>query len=265
MQTQEIENLSTFVVGLLADEEISIGVSDNALKVQNDSKDNLGIVYKDITGASLEDFEFETEVNLLSTSEDGGFGLIIGWDGKFGNEAMDNYLRFLLEPNGKFSIDYFSEGKKEVVIMDDSTFVNTGLAKNKIKIQNIENAINFYINDNLLGTAEVSLFGTQFGFILGSLTILSVNSFSFAIPRTGETVESETSNEVHVEQEKNLHAMNRSMKKKLKFRVFFILLLLVIVLIHLMNKKSRRGQYYSGPEMQKTVSAVEASVDSTKK
>jgi hypothetical protein len=264
MQTQEIENLSTFVVDLLADEGISITVSDNALKIQNDSKDSLGIVYKDITGASLENFEFETEVTLLSTSEDGGFGLIIGWDGKLEDESMDNYLRFLLEPNGKFSIDYFVEGKKEVVITDHSTFVNTGLAKNKIKIQNIENTINVYINDNSLGTVEVRLFGTKFGFILGPLTILSVSSFSFAIPETGKTVESEISKQVQAEQE-NLHVVNQSMRKKLKFRVFFILLLLVIVLIHLININSRRGQYYSGQEMQNAVSAAEARVDSTKR
>jgi hypothetical protein len=265
MQTQEIENLSTFAVGLLADEEISISVSDNALKIQNDNKDNLGIVYKDITGASSENFEFETEVNLLSTSEHGGFGLIIGWDGKLANESMDNYLRFLLEPNGKFSIDYFSEGSKEVVITDDSTFANTGLAKNKIKIQKIENAINVYVNDNLLGTVEVSLFGTQFGFIVGPLTILSVNSFSFAIPETGETAASEIPNQVQEEQENNLHVVNRSMKNKLRFRVFFILLLLVIVLFHLMNKKSRRHQYYSDKEVQNTIPSVDVRADSTKK
>ena len=236
-ELQIVEDLSTFINELVYDEnEINVEISGYTVQIENKTGSDLSNVFKNIRVASLDIFEMEAEFNIVSSSEDGGLGLLLGWDGQFTNDIPDNCLRLLIEPTGKFSIDYFYDQHKELIAVEQSEFINPGTAVNKITVQKNGNEIHFFANDSLFFTLrEIALAGTQFGFIVGPLTSISISSFYFASPETtGFTGTAEEQSYVEEKDDpgvtQNLPDDNpgrRPVKKRSKFRIFLIILLLL--------------------------------------
>jgi hypothetical protein len=232
-----VEDLSTFTNDIVFDEdEISLEISNGSVLVENKSQDRLSIIYKTIPVDSLDIFEFEAELKLLKSTEDGGFGLVLGWDGQYAEGSLDNCLRLLIEPTGKFSIDYFYDKHKELIAVEQSEFIKQGLVANKIIIQKDEGEIHFFANGDLIFTLqEAELTGTQFGFIVGPLTAISINSLYFASPEATETTVTEEGDQSPAEDENlqeagiNIHRDNtgyRPGRKRSKIKTFLIIILL---------------------------------------
>jgi len=237
-ELQIVEDLSTFISELAFDEnEINVEVSGKTVYVENKSESNLSNVFKNIRVDSLDIFEMEVEFNFVRFSEDGGLGLLLGWDGQFTNGLPDNCLRLLIEPTGKFSIDYFYDQHKELIAVEQSEFINHGAAANKITVQKNGNEIHFFANDNLFFTLqEIALAGTQFGFIVGPLTSISISSFYFASPETAGFTGMVEEEQLHVEEKDGPWDIQnfpgddlgqQPVKKRSKFRIFLIVLLLL--------------------------------------
>ena len=276
MQLQVIEDIATFTDGLAFNEgEVVVSMADT-LTIQNNSGENLNSVCKTIPLHSIDVFVFEVVISLLTASEDGGFGLILGWDGSSVNNSMNNFLRLLLDQNGRFSIDFIHDGKNEQVTVQQSAFINTGMAANKITVHKSRDEINFLINDNMVFTVECNLFGPQFWILLGPLTTISVDSFHFAVEESAPPpppIPSITT--LHSGQDQLMYnSTARQRPKRKRGRNFFIFLLFALViylLYYITARTNHRTQYRNyqqitpTPERQGTMRAMEALADSIKK
>jgi len=236
-ELQIVEDLSTFLNEMIfSEDELIWEVSENSVQVENKSESSLSNIYKNMPLDSLDIFELGVEFVLVSASEDGGFGLILGANGQSTAGSLNNYLRLLIEPTGQFRIDHFVDGENEFITDGHSEFINQGNASNQITVRKNGSAVYFLVNGELLFMMhEVELAGTQFGFILGPLTTVSITSFYFASPETIESVtkgaqrphdEIEDGHEIS-QNSSDYHQGYRPARKRSKFKVFLIVILLL--------------------------------------
>jgi len=271
MQLQVIEDITTFTDGLsFNEEEVVVSMADTLI-IQNKSTENLNSVCKNIPLHSMDVFVFEVSVSLATDSEDGGFGLIIGWDGSLVNNSMNNFLRLLLDQSGRFSIDFIHDGKNEQVTVQQSAFIHPGMAANNITVHKSGDEINFLINDNMVFTVECNLFGPQFGILLGPLTTISVGSFHFAAEKSVAPLPFPELHTGNGQLTNDSTVLPRPKRRRGRRFLIFLLITVVIYLFYITARTNHRTSYRNfqpitpAPEIPNTEKAMEAQVDSVKK
>ncbi|MDC1305809.1 trypsin-like peptidase domain-containing protein [Saprospiraceae bacterium] len=141
------------------------------------------------------DYSIESIVQKKNGKDNNGYGLL------FGFKDWDNYYQFLISGNGSYMISRKFEGiKMDIAEWTSSDNINTGNARNLLKIIKIDDTFIFSINGQVVQRDESSsLRGNNFGMLVGGkgdyiLENIAIKEFVSSEQLNRQTPETNNSN-----------------------------------------------------------------------